>query len=347
MASKGLTILLVLLVAAPTALVAPASAHPGDGNSPVTVEVEVVSITPKSDLDDGWDGNAELEVTYDIENVGHDSIEGKDPFWGEHQYDWDEKEGEPKSLYASHPAGDRVYIHHQCNFKGLEVTAHIEEDDAGDDDDLGSGSVEVTPTEHPAQPPEGTGKRTIETDDAVLEIRITVEAMSGSRPDALDDNHCTPVSYSLDGGVTGELATTLQANRGLTTEGPGDRLLANERINVQVGDETLGVKTDGQGRVDSLVGGPVANPTMQVSMDRATAQEIARADDPGQAIRENVQDGDITYRGVGPSNRAKFGATNLVRSCADVGASLGHSVAGFARSLGGSGHDVGVSLPSV
>lgn len=84
-------------------------------------------------------------------------------------------------------------------------------------------------------------------------------------------------------------------------------LLADERVNLVVGEATIGVDTDGTGEPTAVRRTAHEDPTLIVTLEEDTLARIQRSPDPNAAVRQAVLDGEIDYRATTITGRLGVG----------------------------------------
>lgn len=100
--------------------------------------------------------------------------------------------------------------------------------------------------------------------------------------------------------------------------------LANERVEVVVesddGANHYAAKTGDGARVTAIERGEAENPTVRVTTDTETLEEIRTADDPASTAVDAYDSGEIKISGVGVVNAVKV---TVVEAAVSVGRTLG------------------------
>lgn len=291
----------------------PVAGHTPDNGPPIRDAVEIVSISTFDDENDGWLGNTELEVQWEITQAnGHPGSVGSREF----AYTYRDANGDGIGDWTA--VGHTMYTHLECEpFDEITVKLTVEEDDLVFDDDLGTDSATFA----------GPGTKTITTAGpdgrARIEVRVDVTALHTHAA----NRKCPPPYSNVDPGVEGEYAhaTLHLASRLQEVDSFGTAALANERVEVRVDGEAVGVVTGEGGEIERVTLGGLSDPTVVATTDAATAEEIAHAEQPRDAVRQAVANGEITYRGVGPAGRVTSGLVGLYEGVSGaVGGFLGH-----------------------
>lgn len=128
--------------------------------------------------------------------------------------------------------------------------------------------------------------------------------------------------------VDPDLLPIIEAVQGDSLPGYVRPLFGGERINVHLDDGVVGVKTSGDGRIETVSGAAHDDPTMNVLVPEATADDIRTAADPRAAAREAFLDGEISYHGTNLGASVKLTvakvATGVVRVARGVGNWVGN-----------------------
>ena len=121
------------------------------------------------------------------------------------------------------------------------------------------------------------------------------------------------------------------------------RLLDGERVTFVV-EPAMGTpsvvsfRTTDDARIVDLRAGAHADATVRLRTDAATARRLFTAENPRRAFATALLEGDISVRGVGPTNRVKWGVRSAVLEAVRAVASVGGAVAsadGAVASVGG------------
>lgn len=122
---------------------------------------------------------------------------------------------------------------------------------------------------------------------------------------------CSCLAFAQDMDNTQESGIILELNglyesyQGQEMPKPFAMIFGNENINIYIDDIKVGVKTQ-EGRLKIFQTTHFVDPTMNVYTTEDTIKSIMSSQDPGKAAQEALNDGDITYKGVGVGKKVKL-----------------------------------------
>ena len=88
-------------------------------------------------------------------------------------------------------------------------------------------------------------------------------------------------------------------------------MLGSERVNLELGDGTIGITTDSAGDPVHISSVAHESPTLIVSVDDRVMTDIERSAEPQTAIRDAALAGDIDYRATTVTGRLRVGAVKF------------------------------------
>lgn len=103
-------------------------------------------------------------------------------------------------------------------------------------------------------------------------------------------------------------------NEGIPLDQVPDRFrgfVKNQRANVQIGAEKVGIAVNDKGKATNVVLGGFNDPSLLVSMSPETADELVYADNKASLVQQKISNGDITYEGVSIGDKVFVEASRL------------------------------------